>query len=157
MAIATNTVSLADYALMSNSPLIQKVTYSLILYANVIQDIPLVEKKSLVVNGARFEGNLPTVNWSQLNAEGVTTRGTPTAYQEQAYIIRNYIDVDKFLVEEENAIVDPRSVQSEAYLKARTYDMNYKCLANDHITGDINAPVGIRWRIDNGGVFGVRP
>jgi len=141
---------------MSNSPLIQKVTYSLILYANVIQDIPLVEKKSLVVNGARFEGNLPTVNWSQLNAEGVTTKGTPTPYQEQAYIIRNYIDVDKFLVEEENAIVDPRGVQTDAYLKALTYDLNYKFIKNDHITGDVNSFVGIRSRIDNGSVFGVR-
>lgn len=157
MAIASGTVTLADYALMSNSPLVRAVTYSLILYSNVIQDVPLANKKSLIVNGARFEGNLPTVNWSQLNAEGVTTRGTPTAYQEQAYIIRNYIDVDKFLVEEENAIVDPRAVQSEAYLKALTYDMNYKFLKNDHINGDVNAPVGIRYRIDNGGTFGVRP
>lgn len=157
MAIASGTVTLADYALMSNNPLVQAVTYSLILYSNVIQDVPLSEKKSLIINGARFEGNLPTVNWSQLNAEGVTTKGTPTAYQEQAYIIRNYIDVDKFLVEEENAIVDPRSVQSEAYLKALTYDINYKFLKNDHITGDVNAPVGIRYRIDNGGTFGVRP
>ncbi len=156
MAIGAGTVTLADYALMSNSPLIQKVTYSLILYANVIQDIPLVEKKSLVVNGARFEGNLPTVNWSQLNAEGVTTKGTPTPYQEQAYIIRNYIDVDKFLVEEENAIVDPRGVQTDAYLKALTYDLNYKFIKNDHITGDVNSFVGIRSRIDNGSVFGVR-
>lgn len=156
MAIAANTVSLADYALMSNSPLVQAVTYSLILYSNVMQDVPLVEKKSLIINGARFEGNLPSVNWSQLNAEGVTTKGTPTAYQEQAYIIRNYIDVDKFLVEEENAIVDPRSVQTEAYLKALTYDFNYKFLKNDHVTGDANAPVGLRFRIDNGATFGVR-
>lgn len=157
MAIASGTVTLADYALMSNNPLVQAVTYSLILYSNVIQDVPLSEKKSLIINGARFEGNLPTVNWSQLNAEGVTTKGTPTAYQEQAYIIRNYIDVDKFLVEEENAIVDPRSVQSEAYLKALTYDVNFKFFKNDHVTGDVNAPVGIRYRIDNGGTFGVRP
>lgn len=156
MAIASGTVTLADYALMSNSPLVQAVTYSLILYSNVIQDVPLQEKKSLIINGARFEGNLPTVNWSQLNAEGVTTKGTPTAYQEQAYIIRNYIDVDKFLVEEENRIVDPRAVQTEAYLKALTYDMNYKFFMNNHVTGDANAPVGIRWRIDNGGTFGVR-
>ena len=156
MAIASGTVTLADYALMSNSPLVQAVSYSLILYSNVIQDVPLQEKKSLIINGARFEGNLPTVNWSQLNAEGVTTKGTPTAYQEQAYIIRNYIDVDKFLVEEENRIVDPRAVQTEAYLKALTYDMNYKFFMNNHVTGDANAPVGIRWRIDNGGTFGVR-
>ncbi len=157
MAIAAGTVTLADYAQMSNSPLVQAVTYSLILYSNVLQDVPLIEKKSLIINGARFEGNLPTVNWSQLNAEGVTTKGTPTAYQEQAYIIRNYIDVDKFLVEEENAIVDPRAVQTEAYLKALTYDMNYKFFKNDHVTGDQNAPVGIRYRINNGGIFGVRP
>lgn len=156
MAIASGSVTLADYALMSNSPLVQAVTYSLILYSNVLQDIPLQEKKSLIINGARFEGNLPTVNWSQLNAEGVTTKGTPTQYQEQAYIIRNYIDVDKFLVEEENRIVDPRAVQSEAYLKALTYDINYKFFQNNHVTGDANAPVGIRWRIDNGGTFGVR-
>lgn len=156
-SISSNSVTLADYATMSNNPLVQAVTYSLILYSNVMQDVPLVEKKSLIVNGARFEGNLPTVNWSQLNAEGVTTKGTPTAWQEQAYIIRNYIDVDKFLVEEENAIVDPRAVQTAAYLKALTYDMNYKFLKNDHVTGDVNAPVGLRYRIDNGGTFGVRP
>lgn len=157
MAIGAGTLTLADYALMSNSPLVQAVSYSLILYSNVMQDVPLQNKKSLVVNGSRFEGNLPTVNWSQLNAEGVTTKGTPTAYQEQAYIIRNYIDVDKYLVEEENAIVDPRTVQAEAYLKALTYDMNYKFIANNHVTGDANAPVGLRWRIDNGSTFGVRP
>ena len=157
MAIAANTVTLADYALTSNNPMVQAVTYSLILYSNVIQDVPLVEKKSLIANGVRFEGNLPTVNWSQLNAEGVTTKGTPTAYQEQAFIVRNYIDVDKFLVEDENAVVNPRSIQEEAYLKSLTYDTNYKFFKNDHITGDINAPVGIRYRIDNGGTYGVRP
>ena len=157
MAIAAGTVTLADYAQMSNNPLVQAVTYSLILYSNVMQDVPLVDKKTLIANGARFEGNLPTVNWSQLNAEGQTTKGTPTPYQEQVYIIRNYIDVDKFLVKEENAITDPRATQTEAFLKALTYDMNYKFFKNDHINGNQNAPVGIRYRIDNGGVYGVRP
>lgn len=157
MSISTNAVTLADYAQMSNNPLVQAVTYSLILYSNVMQDCPMVDKKMLIANGARFEGNLPTVNWSQLNAEGLTTKGTPTPYQEQVYIVRNYIDVDKFLVEEENAIVDPRAIQSDAFLKALTYDMNYKFFKNDHLTGNINAPVGLRYRIDNGGTFGVRP
>lgn len=156
MAIATNSLTLADYALQSNSPLVRAITYSLILYSNIIQDVPLMDKKSLIANGTRFEGNLPSVNWSQLNAEGVTTKGTPTAYQEQAYIIRNYIDVDKFLVEDENSIVDPRATQAEAYLKALTYDLNDKFFNNNHITGDANAFVGIKYRIDNGGTFGVR-
>ena len=157
MAIASGTVTLADYALMSNSPLVQRVSYSLIEAGMIAQDIPLMNKKSMIINGARFEGNLPSVNWSPLNAEGVTTKGTPTAYQEQAYLIRNYIDVDKYLVEEENAIVDPRGVQADAYLKALTYDFNYKFFENDHVTGDSNSFTGLRYRIANGGTFGVRP
>src|SRR5579871_6272655 len=157
MSIASGTVTLADYALMSNSPLVQAVTYSLIENGNVLQDIPLVSKKSFTINGARFEGNLPTVNWSQLNAEGLTTRGTPSPYQENVFILRNYIDVDKYIVEEENQITDPRAVQTEAYLKALTYDINYKFINNDHVSGDVNAPVGLKYRIANGGTYGVRP
>lgn len=154
--ISANSVTLADYAQMSNNPLVQRVTYSLIQYSNVIQDVPLVEKKSLIANGVRFEGNLPSVNWSQLNAEGTTTKGVPTPFQEQAYFIRNYIDVDKFLVMDENAIVDPRATQTEAYLKAVTYDLNDKIFNNDHITGDLNSFVGFKYRIDNGSTYGVR-
>lgn len=156
MAIASNSVSLADYALASNNPLVQAVSYSLILYSNVMQDVPMVNKKSLIVNGARFEGNLPTVNWAQLNAEGATTKGTPTAYQEQVYIVRNYIDVDKFLVEDENSIVDPRALQTDAFLKGLTYDMNDKFFNNDHVAGTVDAPVGIKYRISNGATYGVR-
>lgn len=157
MTINAGTVTLADYALLSNSPLVQAVTYSLILYSNIMQDIPITDKKTLISNGVRFEGNLPTVNWSQLNAEGVTTKGTPTPYQENAYIIRNYIDVDKFLVEDENQLVDPRATMADAWLKAYTYEMNFRYFKNDHVTGNVNAPVGLRFRIDNGGTFGVRP
>lgn len=157
MTIAAGTVTLADYAQMSNAPLVQAVTYSLIENGNVLQDIPLVSKKSFTINGARFEGNLPTVNWSQLNAEGVSTKGTPSPYSESVFILRNYIDVDKYIVEEENQIVDPRAVQTEAYLKALTYDINYKFIKNDHVTGDVNGPVGLAYRIANGGTYGVRP
>jgi len=157
MAIGAGTQTLADYAQYSNSPLVQKVTYSLIQNDNVLQDVPLINNKSMTVTGARFEGNLPSVNWAPLNAEGITTKGTPTPYAEQAYMIRNNIDTDKVLVEDKNSIVDPRGVQTEAYLRALTYDMNFRFIKNDHVTGDANAPVGIRYRIDNGGIFGVRP
>ena len=157
MAVNAGTLTLADYAQMSNQPLVAAISYSLIMNANVIQDIPLMNNNSIIVQGARFEGNLPTINWSALNAEGVTTRGTPTPYQEQLYLIRNYIDVDKMLVNDKNAIVDPRAAQAEAYLRGLTYDVNYKFIQNDHVTGDSNAFVGIKARIDNGSVFGVRP
>lgn len=158
MAIAANTVTLADYAMMSNSPLVQAVTFSLIENDNILQDIPMITKKSFIINGVRFDGSsLPSVNWSQLNAEPVTTKATPVPYQEQAFLLRNTIDVDKYIVQEENRIVDPRSVEVDAYLKALTYDINFKYFNNDHITGDVNAPVGLKYRINNGSTFGVRP
>lgn len=157
MTIAANSVTLADYALTSNSELVRAVTYSLIDNGSVLTDVPLTNKKTLIANGVRFEGNLPSVNWSPLNAEGVTTKGTPTPYQEQLFLVRNYIDVDKIFVEEENAIINPRAVQEEAFLKALTYDTNYKFFNNDHVTGDANSFIGLKYRIDNGGTYGVRP
>jgi len=157
MAIAANTVTLADYAMMANAPLVQRVTFSLIQYENILQDIPMISKKSFTINGTRFDGSsLPTVNWSQLNAEPVTTKATPAPYQEQAFLLRNTIDVDKYIVEEENSIVDPRGIQTEAYLQALTYDVNFKYFNNDHITGDVNAPIGLKYRINNGALYGVR-
>jgi hypothetical protein len=157
MAVSANATNLADYSLNSNSPMVRAVTYSLIQNDNILQDVPLMSKKSLVATGVRFEGNLPTVNWAPINSEPVTTKGTPTAYQEQVYLIRNSIDVDKVYVQDENAIMDPRAMQVGAYLRGLTYDMNYKFIQNDHITGDVNAPVGLAYRIANGGTFGVRP
>ena len=66
------------------------VTNSLIDNGSIMaRDIPFVTKQTLIANGVRWEGNLPTVTWSQINAEGVVTSGTPTPYQEQAYITRN--------------------------------------------------------------------
>lgn len=157
MAIASNTVTLADYAIMSNEPLVRAVTFSLIENGNILQDIPMLTKKSFIINGVRFDGSsLPSVNWSQLNAEPLTTKATPVPYQDQAFLLRNTIDVDKYLVQEENQIVDPRAIQVEAYLKSLTYDINYKFINNNHITGDANAPIGIRARIDNGSTYGVR-
>lgn len=156
MSIDSNAYSLSDYALNSNSPLVRAISYSLIMNDNIIQDLPLLTKKTMIANGVRFEGNLPSVNWASVNSEGVTTKGTPTPYSEQLYLIRNYIDVDEVYVEEENSIVDPRSAQVEAWLKALSYDFNDKFFNNDHITGNVDAPVGLKYRINNGSVFGVR-
>jgi len=147
--ISSNSYTLADYALNSNQPAVQRVAMSLIDYGNIAQDISFVNRKTLIKNGRRFEGNLPAVNWSPLNSEGVSVKGTPTAYAEQSYFIREYIDVDKFIVEDENEIEDPRAQQARIVLKSITYDFNNKFFKNDHITGDVNSFIGIRARIDD--------
>lgn len=156
MTISASALTLAQYAIQSNDPLVQAVTFSLIENGNVMQDIPFVDKQTLIANGVRWEGSLPSVNWTNINEEGATTSGTPTPFQEQVYVLRNYIDVDKLLVMDQNQIVDPRGAQTAAYLKAATYDFNHKFVNNNHTSGDAKSFVGIRARIDNGTDFGVR-
>lgn len=157
MTISANALTMAQYAIMSNTPLVQAVTFSLISAGSIMaRDIPFLNKQTLIANGVRWEGNLPTVTWANINEEGASASGTPTPYQEQAYVIRNVIDVDKFLVLDQNQIVDPRAAQTGAYLRSVAYDFNHKFFKNDHVAGDAKAIVGLRWRIDNGSVFGVR-
>lgn len=155
MTIDANAMSLAQYAVQSNEPMVKAVTFSLLDCGTAMTDIPLVTKKSLIANGVRWEGNLPSVNWGTINSEPTVAIGTPKPYQEQAFIMRNSIDVDKFLVEDENNITDPRGAQLAAYLKAVAYDFNDTFINNDHATGNANKPVGLRSRIDNGALYGV--
>jgi hypothetical protein len=156
MAVDSNALTLSEYAVMSNSPLVQKITVSLLEMGNLLQDIPLVNKKTMLANGTRWTGdNLPVPNWAKLNEEPAATKGKPTPFQEAAYLLRNSIDVDKKIVEDENAIVDPRGAQIDAYLRAFTYDWNFKFINNNHVTGDEDAPVGLRYRLDNPTEYGV--
>ena len=154
--IQTNSLTFAQYAIQSNDPLVQEIVFSLLDCGTAMTDIPFVNRKSMITNGVRWNGNLPTVNWTGLNAVPVNTIGTPTPWQEQAFIIRNNIDVDKYLVEDMNQIGDPRGTQLAAYLKAVAYDFNYKFISNDHVAGDSNAIVGLKYRINNGSNYGVR-
>jgi hypothetical protein len=155
MAVDSSALTLPQYAMMSNDPLVRRITYSLLAAGSVLTDIPLVNRKTLIANGVRFEGDsLPDVNWEQINGEPVTVTATPKAYQAQAYMIRNQIDTDKRLVEDENAIQDPRGVRLEAYLRAVAYDFNNIFINNTHTAGDVNAPVGLRARLDNPTLYG---
>lgn len=156
MAISSSALTLGQYAILSNEPLTTAVTFSLIDNGSVMaRDIPFSNQKTLIANGVRWEGSLPTVNWTNVNEEGTTVSGTPTPFQEQAYILRNYIDVDKVLVNDRNRIVDPRGAQVAAYMKAAAYDFNDK-FVNNTPAANAKAITGIRNRIDNGTTYGVR-
>ena len=149
MAVSTSALNLADYALNANSSEVRAVTWSLIDNGAVAQDLPILTSEQLILNGVRFEGNLPTVNWSQINAEGVSVKATPTTYTEQVYTFRNYVDIDKLLVRDKNQITDPRATQASAMMKAVAYDFNDKFINNDHVSGDENSLIGINYRIIN--------
>src|SRR4051794_833550 len=156
MSISASALTLAQYALQSNDPLVIAVTFSLIDNGCVIGDVPFINKATLIASGVRFEGSLPSVNWAQINSEGVTTSGTPTPFQESAYLIRNNIDVDKVLVLDQNQIADPRAIQLAAYMKGVAYEWNHVFINNNHVTGNANAPVGLRARIDNYAQYGLK-
>lgn len=152
----TGALTLTQFALMSNPPLVQAVAYSLVMAGNVMQDIPFMNSEQMYANGVRFVGNLPTVGWANVNDDPTATSGTPTSFQEQAYLIRNHIKVDKVLVKDKTAIQDPRGTQTQAYLKALTYDFNDKFINNNHTSGNKKSIVGLRYRIDNPSQYGVR-
>lgn len=155
MSISTSALTLAQYAIQSNDPRVLKITYSLLENGNVLADIPLFNNKTLIANGVRWTGNLPSINWAKINTDPVVTSGTPAAYSESAFIVRNAIDVDKYLVEDKNQIVDPRGAQVSAWLKGFTYDVNDKFLNNDPVTGNADAMVGLKYRIANPSTYGV--
>jgi len=150
MAGDANSITLADYALMSNDPLIQRISYSLITNGMVLQDIPMVDKKTLKASGVRIQGNnLGTVGWRQLNSPPATTKGTPTPFEEQAYTMSNNIPMDVKFLEDVNSIQNPFALQLGMYLKGAAYDFNDKFINNNHKTGDPNSIDGLRERLDN--------
>src|SRR5260221_641852 len=84
MAVQTGSVTMAQAAALSNEPLVQTVTMSLVDMGSVLaRDIPFLEKPTLYVNGVRFEGGLPAVTWAALNQEGVTVSTAPSPFLEQ--------------------------------------------------------------------------
>lgn len=149
MAISTSALTLAQYAEQSNEPLIKEVTFSLLENDSPLSDIPLYTRPTQKINGARFTGNLPSVGWRQLNESTTVTSGTASPYQEQAYILSNAFDMDRFILTDMNAVGNPMAVQVNAWLKSVNYDFSDKFINNNHEAGDADAPVGIRKRIDD--------
>lgn len=152
--ISSASLTLQQYAFQSNEPLIQKIVYSLLDVSSVLNDIPFATKGTLKANGARIVGGLPAANWRKLNADSVVASGTAAPFQEQAYILSNLIDIDRLILMDQNAVGNPASVQSDMMLKSWSYDMTDKFFNNNHVTGNADAWVGIRQRLDDTTTWG---
>ena len=133
MAVDFNgALTLADYAAISNDPLVKEITKSLHKTWNAVKDIPLSTNPSLRQTGMRFTNeNIPTPNWTPLNTEPQTFKTKPKSYEEQLYILRNKITVDRRILEQPNAIVDPVESQIQMFLEGFAYDFNDKFINND--------------------------
>lgn len=149
-------LSLVDYAKFSNDPQIQKVTYSLLKHNAILTDIPFFPRKSLSINGTRWIDNLPESHWVKINDTPATVTGAPVQYQEQSYLMRDYIRTDKALLNDQNQITDPHNSRVQAYLRSRSYDFNDTFINNNHASGNPDAIVGLRGRLDDPGKYGIR-
>jgi len=156
MAVDANALTLVDYAQMRNDPLVTKIVMSLFDVGNLVDDIPLVTSQTLMQNGVRFIDNLPVPSWRQLNQLPTITKGTPTPWQEQLYIVSSQFQMEKRFLREKNAIQDPMEIQFNAWMEAWAYTWNNIFFNNAHDgTGDSNAPVGLRTRLANYQQYGV--
>lgn len=144
----TGSLTLQQYALQSNSPLIQYVAFSLLDVHSVINDIGITTKPTLKANGSRIT-TLPTPGWRKLSETPAAVTTTASPFQEQAFILSNTIDIDRLLMMDENAVGDPSAVQINAAVKAWSFDFTDKFINNNHVTGDADAFVGIRQRLDD--------
>jgi hypothetical protein len=155
MAVDFNgALTLADYASISNDPLVKEITKSLHKTWNALKDIPLSTNPTLRQTGMRFTNeNIPVPNWTPLNAEPQTFKTKPKSYEEQLYILRNKLTVDRRILDQPNAIVDPVESQIQMFLEGFAYDFNDKFINNDPTSNAAgNSPdcfPGIAYRLKN--------
>jgi hypothetical protein len=147
-------LTLADYAAVSNDPLVKEITKSLHKTWNALKDIPLFTSPSLKQVGMRYVNeNIPVPSWTTINGEPVAVKSRPKSYEEQLYILRNSIKVDKILLDQPNAIIDPIEAQVQMFLEGFAYDFNDKYINNDPTSNSggntTDCFPGLKYRLDN--------
>jgi hypothetical protein len=155
MAIDFNgALTLADYAAISNDNLVKEITKSLHKTWNALKDIPLQTSPSLRQVGMRYlNANIPAPNWTGINSEPVAFRSKPKSYEEQLYLVRNKLTVDRRLLNQPNSIIDPIEAQVQMFLEGFAYDFNDKFINNDpSVSSGGNTPdcfPGLNYRLKN--------
>lgn len=149
ISVNSNALSMGELFAQSNDPIIKDTAWSFIEAGSVFTDIPLEDRMALSRRATKFNNNLATPDYVPLNTGPTIVKSKATPYEEQAFIVRNGIDVDEFIAKDENALPDFLRTQTQAYLKGTAFDLNDKVVNNNHVTGDVDCFVGLRARLDN--------
>jgi hypothetical protein len=151
MAAASNALTLYDYGAMSSDPLVKKITMGMYeTGVSVLDVMPLVSTKSLKANGVRFiAGSLPAVGTRKLNDEPDVVKAVPKEFEEQAYIVSNQFQIDRFLDMEQNAIQDPIDTQFKAWQESFVRTFSDKFI-NASPQTDPEWFAGLRYRLGAG-------
>lgn len=158
-AFDSNAVTLAEYAVNHNDPLVTKVTKSLLKTWNCLEDIKFFTDNSMIQKGVRWKDSDVsnfTVAHRALNSVPTVTKAKPAPYMEQAYIISAQFQIDT-RNKDRNVIQDPAQMQIDGWMQAWRYAINYWFINNaqDGASGhDTLGPVGLRTRLDNPSVYG---
>ena len=153
----TSAMTLDKFAMQSEDPGVKKLTFSLYKTTNILKDLPLKTNPRLYMNGLRYTDNLPSVTWGRLNETGTVVSGKPRSYQAEVALIRNQFQFDRRFLNQPDAIQDFPSMEFNAWLESLTYTLNSTFINNDPAnssTGDANAWVGLRARLDNYATYG---
>jgi len=96
-----------------------------------------------------LNSNIPAPNWTGVNSEPVPVKGRPKSYEENMYLVRNKILVDKVLMAQPQNIIDPIEAQVQIFLEGFAYDFNDKFINNSPVTGTVDCFPGLGYRLDN--------
>jgi len=149
-----NAVTLAEYAVDHNDPLVTKITMSLLKTWTALGDIKFVTDDTMYQKGVRWKDSDVsnfTVKHRALNDVPTVTRAKPSPYMEQAYILSAQIQVDT-RQKDRNVIQDPAQMQIDGYMEAWRYRFNDWFINNQQDiagTDDPLGPVGLKTRLDN--------
>jgi len=108
---------------------------------------------------ALYEREHSSPKLDSLNTEPQTFKTKPKSYEEQLYILRNKLTVDRRILEQPNAIVDPVESQIQMFLEGFAYDFNDKFINNDPTStaagNSADCFPGLAYRLNNNGDYDI--
>lgn len=151
MAYDTNAITLAELAMVSKDPVMQKMVMAIYDTKCILKDIPLQTKQALRVRGNRTLGsNLTGLNagWRPLGELPSFSKSKGEPWEEQLYVLGTRFQVEERELKDLDFYQDPIGYQIKNWIAAMEYDFNDKFFNNTPQL-NVNAPVGLKYRTDN--------
>lgn len=126
-------VTLDQYAMQSENPAIQALTYALLTPENVLNDIPMVTDTNLNMRGLRLlpEGIPDQFNgWGRLNEAVNTFNADFKDFEEAAALIRQNMSIDRRLKQQKGWIGDPIKERVAAWKRLLIPELNETFIYN---------------------------
>ena len=145
-----------EYLQNVNDVTVKEIWNSFIEHENVFTLFPIDTIKTQKRVTKRITGQLPPVTTVKVGQEPTNPFVVPISdYEEGVFLTRDNWDTDKILLNDTQYIQgDPTKAQIAAYIEARHFQINNYFFNNDHVVGDINGFVGLKYRCAFPTVYG---